>query len=173
MDVTTPADHDDLESADAAPLDLTPRVVAPRRRATRRQRRWAIAVLAVVVAGLGLVLFEALTSASVYFYNVDEAVAKRAQLGTTRFRIQGNVIASSVHDRGNHMTFDLKYHGAVVHVVHTGDVPDLFKPSIPIVLEGAFSGTTYHSDQMLLRHDATYDEEHKTRNREAEKDAKT
>jgi cytochrome c-type biogenesis protein CcmE len=175
MDVTpTTGTHlDDDEAADAAPLDLTPRDVAPRHRATGRRRWGAIAALVVVVAGLGIVLFEGLTNATVYFYNVDEAVAKRPELGTSRFRLQGNVIAGSVHDRGDRMTFDLKYHGAVVHVVHTGDVPDLFQPKIPVVLEGAFDGDTYRSDRMLLRHDSTYDEEHRSRTRQAERDART
>ena len=162
---------DDVESPDSTPLDLTPRDVAPRRRASGRQRWIGIFVLVAVVGALGVVLFEGLTSASVYFYNVDEAVAKKAELGTTRFRMQGNVIAGSVHHDGDRMTFDLKYHGVKVHVVHSGDVPDLFKPAIPVVLEGKFSGDVYRSDRMLLKHDATYDEKNKSRNRDAEKDA--
>jgi cytochrome c-type biogenesis protein CcmE len=164
---------DDLESADASPLDLTPRDVAPRRRASGSRRWGGLIVLGVVVAGLGFVLFQGLTNATVYFYNVDEAVAKRSDLGTSRFRIQGNVIPSSVDDEGQRMEFDLKYRDAVVHVVHTGDVPSLFKPAIPVVLEGAFQGDTYHSDRMLLKHDETYDEEHKSRTREAEQDARS
>jgi len=164
---------DDIESADSTPLDLTPRDTAPRRRASGRQRWIGLAVLIAVVGGLGLVLFEGLTSASVYFYNVDEAVSKKEELGTTRFRIQGNVIAGSVRHDGDRMIFDLKYHGVKVHVVHSGDVPDLFKPAIPVVLEGKFSnGGVYRSDRMLLRHDATYDEKNQGRNRDAQKDAK-
>jgi cytochrome c-type biogenesis protein CcmE len=119
------------------------------------------------------VLFEGLTNATVYFYNVDQAVAKRSELGTSRFRIQGNVIPTSVRDEGQRMEFDLKYHDVVVHVVHTGDVPSLFKPAIPVVLEGSFRGDTYRSDRMLLKHDETYDEDHKSRTREAEQDART
>jgi cytochrome c-type biogenesis protein CcmE len=177
MDVTRPPEisgvaQDDAESADSAPLDLTPRDVRPRRKASRKQRRLAAAVLVVVVAALGVVLFEGLTNATVFFYNVDQAVAKRPELGTSRFRIQGNVIPGSVHDEGDAMAFDLKYHGVEVHVVHTGDVPDLFKPSIPVVLEGHFDGKIYRSDQMLLRHSPQYDAQHKTRDRQADQDAK-
>jgi cytochrome c-type biogenesis protein CcmE len=163
---------DDAESADSAPLDLTPRDVAPRRKATKRQRWLAAGVLVVVVIALGGVLFEGLTSATVFFYNVDQAVAKKSELGTTRFRIQGNVIPGSVKDEGDAMAFDLKYHGVEVHVVHTGPVPDLFKPSIPVVLEGHFSGNTYDSDDMLLKHSPDYDVKHKTRDRQADRDAK-
>lgn len=163
-------DHDDAESPDATPLDLTPRDVQPRR--SSRRRRWGgLAVLVVVVAGLGFVLFEGLNNATVYFYNVDEAVAKRAELGDSRFRVQGNVIAGSVKDEGGRLEFDLKFRDAQIHVVHRGDVPDLFKPSIPVVLEGSFSGDEYRSDRMLLRHDSTYDEEHRDRKRQAEQDA--
>jgi cytochrome c-type biogenesis protein CcmE len=171
MDVK-PTIRDDAESADSAPLDLTPRNVAPRRKATKKQRWLAAGVLVVVVAALGGVLFEGLTNATVFFYNVDQAVAKRPELGSTRFRIQGNVIPGSVHDQGDAMAFDLKYHGVEVHVVHTGDVPDLFKPSIPVVLEGHFSGKVYKSDQMLLRHSPEYDTKHKSRDRQADQDAK-
>ncbi len=170
MDVT-----DDVESPDAAPLDLTPREVVVRARRTGARRWWGIAALVVVVAGLGFVLFEGLTNATVYFYNVDEAVAKRSELGSDRFRVQGNVIPGSVRDEGERMEFDLKFRGVQVHVVHTGDVPDLFKPSIPVVLEGHFQdgSTTYRSDRMLLRHDSTYDEEHEDRTRDAERDARS
>ena len=166
-------DDDDAESVDAAPLDLTPRDVAPRRRATGSKRWAGLGVLAVVVAGLGFVLFQGLTNATVYFYNVDDAVARRDELGTARFRIQGNVIPESVDDSGDRMQFDLKYEDVVVPVVHTGDVPALFKPAIPVVLEGAFDGDVYRSDRMLLKHDETYDEEHEDRTREAERDARS
>ncbi|MCC6225465.1 MAG: cytochrome c maturation protein CcmE [Microthrixaceae bacterium] len=171
MDVTTP-EHDDAESPDAAPLDLTPREVAPRRSSSRR--RWGgLIALIVVVGGLGFVLFEGLNNATVYFYNVDEAVAKRDELGTSRFRIQGNVVPGTVEDSGSTMEFDLKYRDAVLHVAHRGDVPDLFKPSIPVVLEGTFAedGREYRSDRMLLRHDSSYDEKHQDRKRQAEQDA--
>ena len=164
---------DDLESADAAPLDLTPREVVPRGRATGSRRWGGVLVLVVVIAGLGFVLFQGLSNATVYFHNVDDAVAKRDELGTSRFRMQGNVIASSVDDSGQRMEFDLKYDDVVVHVVHTGDVPAQFKPAIPVVLEGAFDGDVYRSDRMLLKHDETYDEEHEGRTREAERDARS
>ncbi len=178
MDVTSKHDDpglgviDDAESADAAPLDLTPRDVKPRRKATKKQRWIAAFVLVAVVGALGAVLFEGLTNATVFFYNVDQAVAKRSELGTSRFRIQGNVIPGTVHDLGSAMAFDLKYNGVEVHVVHTGDVPDLFKPQIPVVLEGHFQGKTFDSDQMLLRHSPEYDAKHPTRDREADQDAK-
>lgn len=131
-----------------------------------------MAVLLVVVVALGVVLFEGLSNATVYFYNVDQAVAKRAELGSSRFRIQGNVIPGSVNNEGARLEFDLRYGSKSVHVIHRGDVPDLFKPSIPVVLEGSFDRDgVYRSDRMLLRHDSTYDEKHGDRTREAKRDA--
>jgi len=163
---------DEAESPDAAPLDLTPREHTPRRPVTRRRRWGGVVLLVVVAAGLGFVLFEGLNNATVYFYNVDQAVAKRHELGSSRFRIQGNVIAGSVKDERSRIEFDLRYGDATVHVVHRGDVPDLFKPSIPVVLEGTFDTRgVYRSDRMLLRHDSSYDEQHRNRTRDAERDA--
>ena len=43
----------------------------------------------------------------------------------------------------------------------------------PVRVEGTLRGDTFHSDTILVRHDATYDEENHDRVREAEKDAVT
>ncbi len=155
------ADHpiDPVESTDAtnetAGLDLTPRVVAAR----RRGRGWVakIAVVAVLVAA-GFVVSKALTSASLFFYNADEAVAKEPSLGTTTFRIQGTV-ENDVKRTADGADFTITYQGVEVPVDHTGDPPQLFKPGEPVVLQGHFQGGAqrlFLSNQMLVKHDATY-----------------
>ena len=55
-----------------------------------------------------------------------------------------------------------------------GDPPELFGPKIPVVLEGSFAanGKKFESDQILVRHDSTYDEKNKDRVRQANQDAK-
>ena len=40
-----------------------------------------------------MVAYQALTSASLYFYNADEAVEQKDDLGDKRFRLQGSVVA--------------------------------------------------------------------------------
>lgn len=167
----------DVTSADTTPLDLTPRGEKPQIR-RRRGGGWPARVaIVLILAALGVVLFNGLTNATVFFYNVDQAVAKRAEIGTSRIRIQGNVIENSIHRTANGVQFDLKYAGKVVHVAHTGEPPELFGPKIPIVLEGAFASkapdSDYRSDRMLIRHDSTYDEKNVKNVRDAEKDAQS
>jgi cytochrome c-type biogenesis protein CcmE len=150
---------DPIESSDAttgtAGLDLSPRALPTR----RRGRGWAakIALVAILVAA-GFVVSKALTSASLFFYNADEAVAKEHTLGTSTFRIQGTV-ENDVKRTADGADFTITYQGVEVPVDHTGDPPQLFKPGEPVVLQGHFEGDgqrLFLSDQMLVKHDATY-----------------
>lgn len=169
---------DDPESSDAETpehFDLTPRTAAePSARPAGGRRKWlAVGGIGVVVVALGFVLFNGLQSASTFFYNVDEAVAQQSDLGTTRIRMQGNVVPGSVRTTPDGVAFVIKYKGAQVPVRHVGDPPELFGPQIPVVLEGAFAadGDRFRSDEILVRHDATYDEKNEDRVREADQDA--
>ncbi len=178
-----PGHDDDPESPDAAPvataddrptLDVTPRTPPPtsRRRGSRRTRTmWAIAALVVIVGGLGVVLFNGLRDASTFFYNVDEVVAKQPQLEGQRIRVQGNVVDGTVKKTTDGVTFVLRYKGKELPVVHRGDPPELFGPKIPVVLEGSLDGGSFQSDQILIRHDSSYDEDNPTRVKDAERDA--
>jgi cytochrome c-type biogenesis protein CcmE len=180
-----PALHDDPESADAMPvggpaadtdrLDVTPRRApgaTPGGRSGSRTRTYvAVGAVAVIVIGLGLVLFNGLRDASTFFYNVDEVVARRGTLEGERIRMQGNVVDGSVHTTDDGVEFVLRFRGEEIPVQHVGDPPELFGPKIPVVLEGTLEGDAFHSDTILIRHDATYDEENEDRLREAERDA--
>ena len=106
-------------------------------------------MLAVVLVGVGVVVYQGLTSASLYFYNADEAVAQRDDLGDKRFRLQGTVRTTSTTDRRRASTFTIAFNGVEVAVRHDGDPPELFQPGIPVVLEGrwaADAGDVFHSD---------------------------
>ena len=177
-----PAVHDDPESADSEPivatddrLDVTPRTGAATRTGGRggsRTRTYvAVGAVAVIVVGLGLVLFNGLRDASPFFYNVDEVVAKSDTLQGDRIRMQGNVVDGSVRSTDDGVSFVLRFKGQEIPVDHVGDPPELFGPKIPVVLEGTLEGDTFHSDTILIRHDATYDEENEDRVRQAEDDA--
>jgi cytochrome c-type biogenesis protein CcmE len=185
---------DDTESVDAleidasrrtnAPLvDLTPRTVSPRRR-----RRWLpVLLIIVIVAAIGALLTKTLGDASLFFKNADEAVAQRTQLGDKRFRLQGTVVPGSISEgelegKGT-VFFEVSFNGTALHVAHVGNPPDLFKPEIPVVLEGHWThaelptgtfasgpddGWYFASDRMLVKHDASYESENKARIKEAE-----
>jgi cytochrome c-type biogenesis protein CcmE len=144
-------DDDDVTTEEGdAPLQ------APR---PRRRRRWLpLAVLGVVVFGLGALVYKGLNDATLYFRNADEAVAQRAELGDKRFRLQGTVVGEPEVD-GDEVTFAVAYNGVEVEVAHTGTPPDMFEPGIPVVVEGHWH-TTYDvfvSDRMLIKHDESYE----------------
>ena len=76
-------------------IDLTPRTSAddggrPLRR-RRRRSPLAVALLVLLLGALSFVVFRGLTNATLYFYNADEAVERRDELGDRRFRLQGEV----------------------------------------------------------------------------------
>jgi cytochrome c-type biogenesis protein CcmE len=138
----------------------------------RRRRRWVpLVVLGIVLVALGVLVFKGLSDSTLYFRNADEAVAQRESLGTERFRLQGTVTGEPTEADGV-VSFAVVFNGAAVDVRHVGSPPELFRPGIPVVLEGHWdrSGEVFDSDRIMIRHDATYESEadYRQRMREAE-----
>jgi cytochrome c-type biogenesis protein CcmE len=129
----------------------------------------AYVVLVVVLVALGVVIYKGLSSASLYFYNADEAVEQRQELGQKTFRLQGTVLGDTVQRTDDGVDFSVAFNGVRVEARHHGDPPELFEPGIPVVLEGhwARSGTYFDSDRILVKHSATYEAEHEDRLDEA------
>jgi cytochrome c-type biogenesis protein CcmE len=119
-----------------------------------RGRLWIAGV--VVLGALGFLVYQGLGNATLYFRTADEAVAQRAQLGDRRFRIEGDVVDGSVHQVGDDVSFVLTKNDVEVPVRHKGDPPELFRPGIPVVLEGRFQGDTFASDRIMVKHSETY-----------------
>jgi cytochrome c-type biogenesis protein CcmE len=147
--------------------DLTPAPPAPR----RRRNPLAYAVLVLVLVALGVVVAKALTSASLYFYNADEAVAKRESLGDKRFRLQGTVLGDTIQETADGVDFDVAFNGVRVQARHEGDPPELFQPGIPVVLEGRWddTGDWFDSDRILIKHSEQYEADNGDRMKEAER----
>ena len=131
--------------------------------ATRSKNRRLWMAGAVVVAALAFLLVQGLGNATLYFRTADEAVAQRDALGSRRFRIEGNVVAGSVRQSGDDVAFTIESRGATVPVLHQGDPPEMFKPGIPVVLEGRFEGEHFASDRILVKHSESYVAEHPER----------
>lgn len=170
-----------------ASLDLTPRAAPPVRR-----RRWMpIVLVVVVIVAIGALLVKTLGDATLFFKNVDEAVAERDTLGDRRFQLQGTVvpgtIARSELDGRPAVAFSISFNGVAMDVMHVGNPPELFKEGEAVVLEGhwtqgvpptgAFTngsgdGWYFASDRMLAKHDASYEADNGDRIREAEEGGK-
>ncbi len=149
-------------------LDLTPRDVPADSRGSLRN--WLI--ITVLVAVAVFVLYQALTSARVYFLNVDEAVARRVELGDDTFNMQGTVITEPVSD-AEAMRFTMTFGGSDVEVVHVGAEPtDLFKVGEQVVAKGHWEGDEFVSNQLLVKHSEEYVEDNPDRlNHEVDVDA--
>ncbi len=157
------------------PNSLAPLTRRPPRRLGRR-RRWAAALIALAAAAaVAALVANLLGDSALFFYNADEAVERRDELGARRFRVQGTPLNAPVEvfvDDRRALAFSIGFEGAVIEVVHVGDPPELFQPGVPVVLEGAWrpepgavagaaSGSTddgwhFASDRMLVKHDNDY-----------------
>lgn len=145
------------DSGPVEDLDLTPAQVddaaisAPK----RKWRNWLI--VGFFTAAMGVLLFQALTSARVFFYNVDEAVADKAELGDRTFRLQGTVVDEPVEDSNGALVFTVGHNGEQATIRHIGEEPtDLFEIGIPIVAEGRWDGDAFESSQLLVKHSEAY-----------------
>jgi cytochrome c-type biogenesis protein CcmE len=170
--------------------NLTPQDPRP-----TRQRRRVIPLVAAgaLVAGVMLLIWN-LVSGSLYFYNADEAVARRSELGAERFVLQGSPIGCSIVESAlgseTVVAFSLSFGGRTVDVVHRGDPADLFQPDVPVVLDGnwvegspevegfagmAGDGWYFASDRMRVKHDNDYrnDEDYEQRLQQSEAQAAT
>lgn len=130
-----------------------------RRRFLLGSRRRKIGAGLVIAGAVGFLLFQGLTNATEYFKTTSQAVADRAQLGTSQFRIEGTVL-DDVHQADNKTDFSITGGGVTVPVIDTNDPPQLFKPGIPVVLEGHWSasGPMFDSDLIMVKHTASYTE---------------
>ena len=161
------------------PLNLAPRVapVIHGRRGTGA-RRWPwYLVLVVIVGGIGFVISHAISDATLFFLNADEAVAKQGELGPKNFRLQGTVVPGSTHRTSQGVAFSVTFNGVDVPVNHVGDPPELFQDHIPVVLQGHWSssvpGTAFSSDLILVKHSENYEAKNPDRVKQAEQGGKT
>lgn len=142
-------------------LDLTPPPSEPVP-AKRSWRNWII--MGVFAVAAGAVLYQALTSARVFFLNVDEAIEQRSTLGEDTFRMQGTVVSEPDISEGGSLLFTVSFGGADAQVRHVGDEPsNLFKLGEQVVAEGHWEGDTFESNQILVKHSEEYVEDNPNR----------
>lgn len=125
-------------------------------------RRRQVVALLVIAGAVGFLLARGLSNATVYFKTADQAVADKASLGTRQFRIEGTV-EPGVEQVGGTIRFSITANGVTVPVVDTDQPSQLFKPGIPVVLEGHWAGSVFSSDLIMVKHSASYTEAHPDR----------
>lgn len=141
--------------------------VPPARRVVRRRRllgTWRRQLVAGLIIGgaIGYVVYQGLGNATEFFLTANQAVAERASLGARPFRIEGTV-ENDVRQVAGTTRFDIYAGGATVAVVTTSEPSALFKPGIPVVLEGHWAGDHFACDLIMVKHSASYTEAHPDR----------
>lgn len=91
-------------------LDLSPREAPTRAPGVGSLRNWII--LGVLMLAAGVVLYQALTTSRVHFLNVDEAVARRAELADETLNMQGTVITEPTRTSDGSILFTVSFGGA-------------------------------------------------------------
>ena len=131
-------------------------VETPPRVRPRSNQRGRLVILGVLIAGaIGFLLWQGLGNATVYFKTADEAVRDKESLGDRRFRVEG-VVLDDVVQSGDAVRFTIEENRARVAVRHQGDPPELFRPGIPVVLEGHWQGDAFASDRIMVKHTSEY-----------------
>ncbi len=122
-----------------------------------RHPRWRLIVVgAVLVGAFGFLLAKGLGGSLDYFETVDQAVHAKVMLGTKTFRLEGLVVPGTVHRSPSGVNFVAAGSKDRVHVINTGNPPELFQPDIPVVVVGHFVGDTFVSNQIIVDHSSQY-----------------
>jgi cytochrome c-type biogenesis protein CcmE len=148
----------------AAPVLERPRPAGTSTRRRTRRRLWLVA--AVLVGALVFLLVEGLGSSLDYFDTVGQALTHRATLGTTTFRLEGVVVPGTIRRTAVGTDFTVSQGAERVAVRNVGSPPQLFQPSIPVVVVGHFASvgsTLFLSNQIMVKHSADYIAAHPSR----------
>lgn len=146
-------------------LDLTPVDLSlNNRRSGRRRTVRNVATMGLISGALAVVLYQAVSSARVFFYTVDEAVERRDELDDRTFRMQGTIASEDGVDDNGALMFTVTFADARVEIRHVGDEPSsLFAVGESVVVEGRWHGHTFQSHQILVKHSEEYIEDNPDR----------
>ncbi len=159
-------------------MDLSPREVVPTAVGKPRKRPIAaFVVLALVLAAGAVMVGKFLTSAVDYYCNVDEVGVRSGCNGERRIRIQGVVKKDSLSRFDGTTTFVMEWNKKDVKVSYLGDPGGIFQECIPVVVRGRAladgSALVFEGDEVIVKHDNTYDAENKDRMQQANTEAAT
>jgi cytochrome c-type biogenesis protein CcmE len=156
--VQGPASNGGADNGAPPPVAL----IGPRRRRSLGSRRQKIVAAVIILGALGFLVARGLANAMNYYLTANQAVAQRAQLGTSDFRIQGTV-QPGVHEVGTSLHFVITAKDVAVDVVSTGSPPQLFRVGMPVVLDGHWQGDVFSSFQIMVQHGSSYVEAHQAK----------
>jgi cytochrome c-type biogenesis protein CcmE len=155
--VVTDLQRSTVDAGTGRPSSPPPHVplAGPHRRRSLGSRRQKVVAAIIILGALGFLVARGLANAMNYYLTANQAVAQRAKLGNTDFRIQGKVLPG-VHEVGTTLHFAITASNVDVNVVSTGSPPQLFRVGLPVVLDGHWQGNVFSSFQIMVQHGSTY-----------------
>ena len=156
--ITDPAAPTDGDRPGEARPSASSRSLPPsvgEERGERRRLRY-IVVGAVLAGAFVFLLVKGLGSSLNFYLPANQAVAQRARLAGRTFNLEGLVQPGSIHGTTSGVDFVLTSGGTRVQVDNSGSPPQLFQADIPVIAVGHFAGAGFISDQILVKHTATY-----------------
>ena len=122
---------------------------------TGKSKRLAVfAVIAALLSGGGLLVLSALQDNIVLFFTPSELTPEK--MTGRQLRIGGLVEEGSVQIDGLQARFSITDSAAVVSVLYTGALPDLFREGQGIIAQGRFEDNIFRAENVLAKHDETY-----------------
>ena len=123
----------------------------------KKRRRVQVMSMAGVSVALVLMLLWFLPDDSFQFFRSPSEVAEAPPPPNERFRIGGLVAEGSLmRGQGEQVSFAVTDGGAVVPVVYTGILPDLFEEGQGMVAQGNYINGRFEAVEILAKHDETY-----------------
>lgn len=122
----------------------------------RKKRRIQIIVAAFVALALATGLIGYAMRDGINFFFSPTQVAEAPPPETEVFRLGGLVEAGSLVRSGETVRFNVTDGAAVVPVVYTGILPDLFAENQGMIGQGRLVDGTFEATEILARHDESY-----------------
>jgi cytochrome c-type biogenesis protein CcmE len=122
------------------------------------QRQFVLFGVAGVVALVVAITIAGLNENLTYYLYPNEAVAQRTEFPDgERFRLAGQVVAGSLSEKGEDLTFAVTDGSATIDVILVDTPPPLFNEEVPVLLPGYWSGEIFIAEDALIRHDENYE----------------
>ena len=122
---------------------------------TGKSKRLAVfAVIAAMLSGGVFLVMSALQDNIVLFFTPSELTPEK--MTVRQLRIGGLVEEGSVQIDGLQARFSITDSAAVVSVLYTGALPDLFREGQGIIAQGRFEDNIFRAENVLAKHDETY-----------------
>ncbi|MFK7868289.1 MAG: cytochrome c maturation protein CcmE [Roseobacter sp.] len=123
----------------------------------KKQRRVQVIGVAFVALALSTVLIGYAMRDGINFFRAPSDVVAEPPGPSEVFRIGGLVSEGSIErGLGETIRFSVTDGGAVVPVIYTGVLPDLFEENQGMVGTGSYVNGVFEATEILARHDETY-----------------